>query len=93
MRAFVRKDKYDKHRTDKEYLQICEEIRNSFERCITEDSDVLQGCVWRIDVNEIENIEMLNDKNYRYGSLNYVRKNGKRINWQEEFYKRLKLEK
>ncbi len=36
---------------------------------------------------------MLNDKNYRYGSLNYVRKNGKRINWQEEFYKRLKLEK
>ena len=93
LRAFVRKDKYDKHRTDKEYLEICEEIRNSFERCITEDSDVLQGCVWRIDVNEIENIEMLNDKNYRYGSLNYVRKNGKRINWQEEFYKRLKLEK
>lgn len=88
--AYVRKDKYSEHRTDKEYLEICEEIRNSFERCITEDSDVLQGCIWRICMNEIEKIEILNDKEYRYGSLNYVRKNGKRINWQKDFYKKLK---
>lgn len=90
LQAYVRKDKYKEHRTDKEYLQICEEIRNSFEKCITEDSDILQGCVWRIDLNEIESIEILSDKSYRYGSLNYIRKNGKRINWQKDFYKRLK---
>lgn len=90
LKAYVRKDKYNVHRTDKEYLQICEEIKNSFERCITEDSDILQGCVWRININEIEKIEILNDKEYRYGSLNYVRKNGKRINWQQDFYKKLK---
>lgn len=90
LQAYVRKDKYNKHRTDKEYLQICEEIRSSFERCITEDSDVLQGCIWRIYMNEIEKIELLNDKEYRYGSLNYIRKNGKRINWQNDFYRKLK---
>lgn len=90
LQAYVRKDKYNEHRTDKEYLEICEEIKNSFERCITEDSDILQGCVWRINLNEIECIEILNDKNYSYGSLNYIRKDGKRLNWQKEFYKRLK---
>lgn len=90
LQAYVRKDKYNKHRTDKEYLEICEEIRNSFERCITEDSDILQGCIWRIYINEIEKIELLNDKEYRYGSLNYIRHNGKRINWQKDFYRKLK---
>lgn len=90
LRAYVRKDKYRAHRIDQGYLEICEEIRNSFERCITEDSDVLQGCIWRINMNEIEKIEILNDKEYRYGSLNYVRKNGKRLNWQKDFYKKLK---
>lgn len=90
LQAYVRKDKYNKHRTDKEYIEICEEIRDSFDRCITEESDILQGCVWRINLDEIESIEILNDKSYCYGSLNYVRKNGRRINWQEDFYKRLK---
>ncbi len=27
------------------------------------------------------------DKNYRYGSLNYIRSNGKRINWKKIFIK------
>lgn len=90
LKAYVRKDKYHEQRTDKEYLQICADIRNSFDRCITEDSDVLQGCIWRINMSEIENIEILNDREYRYGSLNYVRKSGKRIDWQKDFYRKLK---
>ncbi len=89
LQAYVRKDKYATHRTDKAYLKICKEIESSFDKCITEDSDILQGCVWRINLDEIEKIEILNDRNYRYGSLNYIRKNGKRINWQEDFYKKL----
>ena len=32
---------------------------------------------------------MLNDKNYRYGSLNYIRKDGEGKNWIGEFYKLL----
>lgn len=90
LKAYVRPDKYKEHRTDAKYLQFCKEIRNSFDRCITTDSDVLQGCVWRINLNEIEKIEILNDTNYRYGSLNYIRSNGKRINWINDFYSKLK---
>lgn len=89
LQAYVRKDKYKTHRTDKEYLKICKEIESSFDKCITEDSDILQGCVWRINLNEIEKIEILRDRNNVYGSLNYIRANGKRINWQEDFYRKL----
>lgn len=90
LKAFVRKDKFDFHRTDKIFLQICNEIRESFDRCITTNSDILQGCVWRINLEDIEKIEFLTDKNYRYGSLNYIRSNGKRMNWKKDFYKKLK---
>lgn len=90
LKAYVRPDKYPTHRTDKEYLDICKKVRNSFDRCITYDSDVLQGCVWRINLNEVESIEILNDKNYCYGSFNYKRKNGKRFDWINDFYKNLK---
>lgn len=33
-------DKYKVHRTDKEFLDICDKIRNSFDRCITEDYEI-----------------------------------------------------
>ncbi len=89
LKAYVRPDKFPNHRTDKEFLDVCLKTRKSFDRCITTDSDVLQGCVWRIDMSEVEKIEILQDKTYRYGSLNYIRSNGKRINWQEDFYKKL----
>lgn len=87
---YVRLDKYEKHREDIEFLKICEEIRKTFDRCITKDSDILQGCVWNIKLSEVEKIEILPNDGYRYGSLNYIRSNGKRVNWQEEYYKLLK---
>lgn len=90
LKAFVRKDKFDTHRTDEDFLQVCEKVRNSFDRCITNDSDVLQGCVWKIDKDQIESIEILEDDGYVYGSLNYVREDGTRRNWREEFYNLLK---
>ena len=90
LKAYVRHDKYNEHRKDDGFLNICSEIRKSFDRCITENSDVLQGCVWRINLDEIESIEILNNDGYRYGSLNYIRSNGKRINWINDYYKKLK---
>lgn len=90
LKAYVRKDKYSKCRTDKVFINTCDKIRESFDRCITKDSDVLQGCIWRIDLNEIEKIEILKDDGYIYGSLNYIRSNGKRFNWQNDYYKKLK---
>lgn len=90
LKAFVRPDKYPTHRTDKEYLAVCEKIRKTFSRCITKESDCLQGCIWRINLNEVESIEILNDENYSYGSFNYKRKNGTRFDWREDYYKKLK---
>ncbi|MBO5095933.1 MAG: DUF3841 domain-containing protein [Bacilli bacterium] len=90
LEAYVRHDKYLAHRTDNEFLNICSEIRNSFDKCITKDSNILQGCVWRINLDEIESIEFLKDDGYKYGTLNYVRSNGKRIDWTKEYYKMLR---
>ncbi|MCM1217862.1 MAG: DUF3841 domain-containing protein [Lachnospiraceae bacterium] len=87
----------DKERFDKKLAgqtqavsEIRREIEKSFDRCITTDSDILQGCVWRISLEEIEKIEFLNDKSYRYGSLNHKRSDGKRVNWIEAFYRTLR---
>ena len=90
LKAYVRHDKYSNHRTDKEFLDVCNKIRNTFDRCITKDSNILQGCIWRINLDDIEKIEILKNDGYVYGSINYIRSNGKRIDWQEDFYKLLK---
>jgi hypothetical protein len=90
LKAYVRHDKYKSHRTDKEYIDVCNKIRKTFDRCITKNSNVLQGCVWRINLDEVEKIEILKDDGYVYGSLNYIRSNGKRIDWQKDYYKLLK---
>ena len=90
LKAYVRKDKFKSHRTDNDFINVCKMIENTFDRCITNDSDVLQGCVWRINLNEIENIEILKDDGYSYGTLNYIRSNGKRIDWKSDYYKKLK---
>jgi len=89
LRLVVRNDKYNSKRTDKEFLDICNIIRNSFDKCICEESDVLQGCVWRINLDEVSKIEFLRDIDCRYGSFNYVRKNGKRFDWIKDFYDKL----
>lgn len=90
LKAYVRHDKYNEYRTDNDFLKICNEIKKSFDKCITKDSDVLQGCIWRINLDEIEKIEILKDDGFRYGSLNYIRSNGKRIDWIKDYYKILK---
>ena len=77
LKMYVRPDKYENHRMDKVYLDVCKEIRNTFDRCITKNSDILQGCVWNIKLSEVESIEILANDGYRYGSLNYKRSNGK----------------
>lgn len=90
LEAYVRKDKYMEHRKDKEFLEVCQDIRKSFDRCITKDSNILQGCVWKINLEDIEKIEILKDDGYAYGTLNYIRSNGRRFDWIEDYYKLLK---
>lgn len=89
LKAVVRSDKDTTHRTDKAFMDVCHKIRDSFDKCISEDSDVLQGCVWRINLDEVQNIEILSESNYQFGSFNYLRKNGKRFDWVKDFYDKL----
>lgn len=91
LKAYIRKDKYETHRMDQPFLDVCEKIRNSFDRCITKESDILQGAVWRINLEDVEGIEMLKNDGYRYGSVNYIRSNGKRFNWIEDFYNKYNI--
>ncbi len=90
LKAYVRKDKYDTHRMDKEFLDVCQRIRKSFDKCITKDSDILQGSLWRLNLEDVEKIEILKEDGYTYGSFNYIRSNGKRYNWKKDFYKKIK---
>lgn len=90
LKAYVRPDKFPNHRIDQTFLEVCKIIEQSFDRCITKDSDILQGCIWKIDQTQIEQIEILEDDGYIYGSLNYKHMDGKRRNWIQEYYDSLK---
>ena len=90
LKAYVRRDKYKNYRKDKTFKEICDKIKLSFDKCITKDSNILQGCVWKINLDDIEKIEIIKDSEYVYGNLNYIRKNGERMNWIEDYYKRIK---
>ena len=90
LKAYVRPDKFPNYRTDQTFLEVCKIIEQSFDRCITKDSDILQGCIWKIDQSQIEQIEILEDDGYIYGSLNYKHTDGKRRNWIQEYYDSLK---
>lgn len=90
LEAYVRRDKYDIYRKDKQFLNVCKKIYDSFDKCMITDGDILQGCVWRINIDEVEKIEILNDDGYMYGSLNYIRSNGQRFNWIDDYYNSLK---
>lgn len=87
--SVVRKDRNIKMRSDKDFLSVCEIINKSFNQCITKDSNILQGCIWRINLDDVEKIEILKDNNYIQGSLNYIRSDGKRFDWIKDYYKRL----
>lgn len=76
-------------RCDDNFKMMCDKIEDSFKRCITNDSDILQGCIWRINLNEIDSIEILKDDGYTYGSLNYIRSNGSRMDWISDYYRKL----
>lgn len=90
LKAVARPDKFSKVRKDDLFLKTCEKIQKSFDRCITTDAKILQGCVWRIDKSDVEKIEILKKDGYRYGSLNHINKKGVRYDAKEDFYKTLK---
>lgn len=90
LKAYGRRDKWDSHRTDEKYMALVKQVQDSFLKVIDDKGDVLQGCVWKINLDEVEKIEILSNDGYCYGSLNYVRSNGNRKKWIDSYYRKLK---
>ena len=90
LKAVMRRDKYHTCREDEIFVNTCKIIEKSFDNIISKDGKILQGCVWKLNLTDVEKIEFMQDDGYAYGSLNYIRKNSERFNWLENHYKKLK---
>lgn len=81
LRAYHRIDKYSSCRSDDLFKLTCREVHDSFDRCLTDLDNIQQGVFWKLGLSEVDSIEILHGDGYSYGSLNYVRSGGKRVNW------------
>lgn len=66
------------------------EIKKSWGRIFDFKSYIYQACVWNIKAEDVKKIEILDDANYLYGSMNAKRKDGSRPDWKKKYLKFLK---
>ena len=67
-------------------------INKSFMRVFNSEGNILQGCVWKIELDDIINVEFLN-KGYVYASLDYLRKDSSKRDFINEYYSLLEGER
>ena len=60
--AYVRRDKFDKYRTDKNFEYINKKIQKSYDRIFCNLGQYRQGTVWCIEKEDIVNIEFIHKK-------------------------------
>lgn len=82
LKAFVRSQKTNPQ-TEKEMIKV----QKTWHRIFDLKSNVHQACVWHIKADEIQKIEILNDSNYLYGTMNPLRANGTRPDWKKRYLK------
>ena len=66
------------------------EIQKTWERIFDLKSYIQQACVWNIKAEDVKKIEILDDPNYLYGSMNAKRQDGSRPDWRRAYLKFLK---
>jgi hypothetical protein len=62
LKAFVRKDKYKVHRSDKNYLKIIKKNYESFKKILEPGNDRIQACIWNLKIEEVISIEYIDKK-------------------------------
>ena len=67
--------------------QLLSEIQTTWPRIFNLKSDVHQACVWNIKWDEVEKIELCNDPQYLYNSMNPLRADGTRPDWKKRYLK------
>lgn len=63
------------------------EIQKTWDRIFDLKSNVHQACIWHIKADEIQKVEILNDKRYLYGALNTPNTKGIRPDWKKRYLK------
>ncbi len=80
LKQFVRREI-----SDVQLEKAVEKIKKTWPRIFDLKSSVIQACVWHIKLSEVVKIEILNDSDYLYGSMNTKRKDGSRPNWKKKY--------
>lgn len=57
--AYIRRDKYDSYRTDKDFNHVNEIIHKSYEQVLNLSSDYIQACVWNIKLSEVKSVQFI----------------------------------
>ncbi len=60
--AYVRRDKYDTYRQDKDFDVINQAIHNSYKDIFNLQTQYLQATVWHISLAEVKKVEIINKK-------------------------------
>lgn len=82
LKAYVRRDRFKTCRTDADFLEVNQKVRESFDRALECASDQIQACFWRLSIEEIEKIELIRRDTC-------VPKNYKRIDLKKKYLKHL----
>ena len=82
LKAFVRKEK-----TSLKVKQLFPEIKKTWFRIFNLKSNVHQACIWDIKLEEVEKVELCDDPQFLYNSMNPLRPDGTRPDWKKEYLK------
>ena len=82
LKGFVRNEK-----TRLKVKQLFPEIQETWSRIFSPKSNVHQACIWDIKWEEVEKIELCDDSQYLYNSMNSLRPDGTRPDWKKEYLK------
>lgn len=74
---------------DVKVKKAIEKIQKTWPRIFDLKSSVIQACVWHVKLEEVVKIEMMNDTNYLYGTMNSKRLDGSRPNWKKKYLRYL----
>lgn len=80
LKGFVRKEK-----TRAKVKQLFPEIQNTWKRIFDLKSNVHQACIWNIKWEEVEKVELCNNSQYLYNSMNPLRADGTRPDWKKKY--------
>ena len=82
LKGVVRQEK-----VSRKVKELFPKIEKTWNRIFVLRSNVYQGCVWNIKMSEVKKIEVINDPNHIYGTMNAKQLDGTRPDWKKQYLK------